>query len=339
LNLKEDSHCRYNPLTREWVVVSPHRMQRPWLGQVEKPPVETRLAYDPACYLCPGNARAGGVHNPHYAHTFVFDNDFPGLLSNVAEGELNVNGLFVARSERGVCRVLCFSPRHDLTLADMDVAEIRLVIEAWVQQYQALGSIEFVQHVQIFENKGAMMGASNPHPHCQIWATQHLPNEPNKEQVSLGDYWDRHATCMLCEYRALEQAAGERLVVENEYFIALVPFWAMWPFETLVLSKRHVTALDVLDEAERSALADLLKRLTQGYDRLFEAPFPYSMGFHQRPTDGQSHPEWHLHAHYYPPLLRSATVRKFMVGFEMLGTPQRDMTPEAAAERLRRCSA
>lgn len=338
-NLNEDPHRRYNLLTREWVVVSPHRTQRPWLGQVEKPPAETLLAYDPACYLCPGNARAGGVHNPTYAHTFVFDNDFPGLLSNVAAGELDVNGLLVARSERGVCRVLCFSPRHDLTLAEMDVEEIRLVVEAWVQQYQELGSIKFVQHVQIFENKGAMMGASNPHPHCQIWATQHLPNEPHKEQVSLGDYWDRHTTCMLCEYLALEQTVGERLVVENEHFIALVPFWAMWPFETLVLSKRHVTALDVLDEAERSALADLLKRLTICYDRLFEAPFPYSMGFHQRPTDGQSHPEWHLHAHYYPPLLRSATVRKFMVGFEMLGTPQRDITPEAAAERLRRCGA
>ncbi len=334
-NLKEDAHGRYNPLTREWVVVSPPRTQRPWLGQVEKPLEETRRAYDPACYLCPGNARAGGVRNPAYTHTFAFDNDFPGLLPNVSEGALDVDGLLVARSERGVCRVLCFSPRHDLTVAEMAVEDIRQVVNAWVQQYQELGTLDFVEYVQIFENKGAMMGASNPHPHCQIWATQHLPNEPAKEQLSLGDYWARHTRCLLCDYLALEQAAGERLVVENEHFVALVPFWAIWPFETLVLSKGHATALDTLDNAERFALADLLKRLTVCYDRLFESPFPYSMGFHQRPTDGQPHSEWHLHAHYYPPLLRSATVRKFMVGFEMLGTPQRDITPEMAAARLR----
>lgn len=316
-------------------MVSPHRTQRPWLGQVEKPPVETRLAYDPACYLCPGNVRASGARNPAYTHTFVFDNDFPGLWPNVPEGGLDVDGLMVAQTERGICRVVCFSPRHDLTVAEMAVDDIRRVVDAWVQQYCELGAIDFVNHVQIFENKGAMMGASNPHPHCQIWATQSLPNEPAKEQTSFSHYRDARATCLLCDYLVLEQAAGERQVVENEHFAALVPFWAIWPFETLVLSKRHVTGLDALDDTERSALADLLKRLTMRYDRLFEAPFPYSMGFHQRPTDGRPHPEWHLHAHYYPPLLRSATVRKFMVGFEMLGTPQRDITPETAAERLR----
>jgi UDPglucose--hexose-1-phosphate uridylyltransferase len=334
-NLKEHPHRRYNPLTREWVLVAPHRTQRPWLGQVEKTTPETRSTYDPACYLCPGNTRAGGVRNPVYTGTFVFDNDFPALLSDTPAGGLDERGLIVARSEPGICRVVCFSPRHDLAIPRMNVPDIRRVVDVWVEQYHALGALPVINYVQIFENCGAMMGASNPHPHCQIWANANLPNEPAKEQTALSDYLTAGDTCLLCDYLALEQASGERLVCENDHFWAGVPFWAIWPFETMVIGKRHVTDLGGLTNDERDGLADILKRLTTRYDNLFEVSFPYSMGFHQRPTDGQLHPEWHLHAHFYPPLLRSATVRKFMVGYEMLGTPQRDITAETAAGRLR----
>jgi UDPglucose--hexose-1-phosphate uridylyltransferase len=337
-NLNEHPHRRYNPLIREWIVVSPHRTQRPWLGQVEKVAPEVRPEYDPTCYLCPGNARAGGARNPAYTGTLVFDNDYPALLPDTPEGELNQGGLIVARSEPGRCRVVCFSPRHDLAIARMDVPTIRQVVDVWVEQYLALGALPFINHVQIFENRGAMMGASNPHPHCQIWANANLPNEPAKEQAALSDYRSAHGDCLLCNYLALEQSAGERLVCENDHFWAGVPFWAIWPFEMMLISKRHVTGLDGLADGERDGLADILKRLTTRYDNLFEVSFPYSMGFHQRPTDGQPHPEWHLHAHFYPPLLRSATVRKFMVGYEMLGTPQRDITAETAAGRLREVS-
>ena len=341
LDLKAHPHRRFNPLAREWVLVSPHRTQRPWLGQVEKLATESEPSYDPNCYMCPGNTRATGARNPLYTATFVFDNDYPALLAGSPAGEVREdghaqpNGLLVAASERGICRVVCFSPRHDLTLGKMDQAGLRAVVDVWAEQYRELGALPFVNHVQIFENRGAIMGASNPHPHCQIWANEHLPNEPAKELGALGAYQAAHGSCLLCDYVTLERHQGERLVTENDHFSALVPFWAVWPFETMLIARRHITGLDGLTDAERDGLADILKRLTTRYDHLFEVSFPYSMGFHQRPTDGKPHPEWHLHAHFYPPLLRSATVRKFMVGYEMLATPQRDITAETAATRLR----
>jgi UDPglucose--hexose-1-phosphate uridylyltransferase len=334
-DLKQHPHRRYNPLTREWVLVSPHRTARPWQGQVEEITPKAQPVYDPACYLCPGNARAGGVRNPAYTSTFVFENDFAAMHPETPTGELNESGLLVARSEPGICRVVCFSPRHDLTLARMDATDIRQVVDTWAEQYLELGRLPFINSVQIFENRGAMMGASNPHPHGQIWANASLPNETAKELAALGDYRAAHRTCLLCDYLALEQKAEERLICQNEHFFIVVPFWAVWPFETLVLSKRHVTGLDELSAVERDGLAEILKQVTTRYDNLFRVSFPYTMGFHQRPTDGQPHRECHLHAHFYPPLLRSSQVRKFMVGYEMLGTPQRDITAESAASRLR----
>ncbi len=333
LSLSNQPHRRLNPLTGEWVLVSPHRTQRPWLGQVEKVSPEIQPAYDPGCYLCPGNARAGGVRNPQYTSTFVFDNDFAALLPNTPREEQNERGLLVAQGEPGVCRVICFSPRHDLTLARMSQAEIRQVMDVWAAQYLELAACPGISYVQVFENRGSMMGASNPHPHCQLWATVDVPNEPAKEQRCMREYALQKSACLLCDYMELE-AQGERLIFGNQHFMVAVPFWAVWPFETLVISKRHVADLAALAAAERDALARVLRRITAIYDRVFEAPFPYTVGFHQRPTK-EEHPEWHLHAHFYPPLLRSATIRKFMVGFEMLGSPQRDITPEHAAARLR----
>jgi UDPglucose--hexose-1-phosphate uridylyltransferase len=328
-------HRRFNGLTGEWVLVSPHRTERPWQGQTERPPAEGVPAYDPACYLCPGNARAGGRRNPAYTGTFVFDNDFAALLPDTPPRALEREGLLRAESERGRCRVVCYSPRHDLTLARLDHAAVRRVVDVWAEQQRELGAVSWVRHVQIFENRGAQMGASNPHPHGQIWADERLPVEPAKELRRQREHLAERGTCLLCDYLALELREGERIVCLNEQFVALVPFWAVWPFETLVLPRAHRGALPELDGAERDGLADILGRLTRRYDRLFDVPFPYSMGFHQSPTDDAPHPEWHLHAHFYPPLLRSATVRKFMVGYELLAQPQRDLTAERAAERLR----
>ncbi|HYO51153.1 MAG TPA: UDP-glucose--hexose-1-phosphate uridylyltransferase [Chloroflexia bacterium] len=328
-------HRRYNPLTREWVLVSPHRNQRPWQGQVEQPAPDIRPAYDPTCYLCPGNPRAGGMTNPHYESTFVFTNDFAALLPDTPEASYDTGGIMVAESESGTCRVVCFSPRHDLTLAEIDPDSLCAVVDTWVAQYEELAVQPSINYVQIFENRGAMMGASNPHPHGQIWATEHLPLHVAREQEAQLDYYTAHNRTLLSDYLALELEDGARIVCENHHFVALVPFWAVWPFETLIISRRPVGTLPDLNQAERTALADILKRLTTRYDNLFKVSFPYSMGFHQRPTDGQEHPEWHLHAHFYPPLLRSATVRKFMVGYELLAEPQRDITPETAAECLR----
>ena len=333
--LNDYPHRRYNPLTEEWVLVSPHRTQRPWQGQTEPKSVPTTVAYDPECYLCPGNERAGGKRNPRYATTFVFENDFAALLPDVPQQQVDSAGLLVAESESGICRVACFSPNHGLTLARMSVTEIIAVVDLWVAQYKELGAEPRINSVQIFENRGALMGASNPHPHCQIWASESLPNELCKEKDSQLRHAERHQSCLLCDYLKIET---ERIVCSNDNFVAVVPFWAIWPFEIMLLSRNHVTGLDELNADEGAALADILKRITTRYDNLFNTPFPYTMGFHQRPTDGEAHPSFHLHAHFYPPLLRSAKVRKFMVGFELLGTPQRDITPEAAAERLRSLS-
>ena len=334
-DLKEHPHRRFNPLTREWILVSPHRNQRPWLGQVEKVAAEVPPAYDPACYMCPGNTRAAGQRNPKYEDNLVFDNDYPALLAGTPEGSLNDGGLMTARSESGICRVVCFSPRHDMTVARMQPHELRRVVDLWTEQYEELGALPFINYVQIFENRGAMMGASNPHPHGQIWASASIPNETSKEQLALHAYQAAHESCLLCDYLTKERELNQRMIFENRHFSALVPFWAIWPFETLVIPRRHLSSMSDLSSEERDGLADILKRLTARYDHLFDVSFPYSMGFHQCPTDGQVHPEWHLHAHFYPPLLRSATVRKFMVGYEMLGTPQRDITAEATAARLR----
>jgi UDPglucose--hexose-1-phosphate uridylyltransferase len=333
--LQQLAHRRFNPLTREWVLVSPHRTERPWLGKVEKLPPAGQPRYDPNCYLCPGNSRAGGVRNPDYANTFVFDNDYPALLPNAGDASMDELGLIVAQAEAGICRVVCFSPRHDLTIPRMSPSELRAVVDVWVDQYKSLAKIAWIRHIQIFENRGSLMGASNPHPHCQIWANASMPNEPAKEQAALRAYYGGRNSCLLCDYLQLELRLGERLVCQNDAFVVVVPYWAVWPFETLLLSKRHLGEMSELSARERDLLGDILKQITIRYDNLFEVPFPYSMGFHQRPMDGQSHPESHFHAHYYPPLLRSATVQKFMVGYEMLATPQRDITAETAATRLR----
>ena len=285
--------------------------------------------------MCPGNKRSTGHVNPGYKNIFVFDNDFPALLPEGEPASFNENNLLIAETETGICRVLCFSPLHDLTLSGMEVPDIRAVVDCWADQFVELGANPEIRYVQIFENRGATMGASNPHPHGQIWSSASIPNIPKTEQESQAAYREANASCLLCDYYRLEAAAGERVVVENQHFLAVVPFWAVWPFETMILSKRHVGSMDEFDSQERDALSGILKRLTTRYDNLFQTSFPYSMGFHQRPTDGEQHPEWHFHSHFFPPLLRSATVRKFMVGFELLGMPQRDITAETSAERLR----
>ncbi|MFZ0547158.1 MAG: UDP-glucose--hexose-1-phosphate uridylyltransferase [Candidatus Promineifilaceae bacterium] len=333
---KEHPHRRFNPLTGDWVLVSPHRMKRPWQGQVERVPPDNRPPYDPTCYLCPGNARAGGVRNPDYKTTFVFKNDFAALLPDTPEA-VGRETLLQSESVSGVCRVICFSPRHDLTLPEMELADIRRVVDAWGSQTAELGAQ--YQWVQVFENKGAVMGSSNPHPHGQVWAEDILPNEARKEDERQRKYFYKNGRPLLMDYAMLEEAQEERLVLANDDWLAVVPFWAVWPFEVLLMPRRHVLRMPDLDDRERDRLADILKRLLTRYDALFETSFPYSMGWHGAPfgrssENGEAH--WQLHAHFYPPLLRSATVKKFMVGYEMLAEAQRDLTAEQAAERLRR---
>jgi UDPglucose--hexose-1-phosphate uridylyltransferase len=332
LDLKTAPHRRLNPLTGDWVLVSPHRTQRPWQGQTEAPAPEHRPAYDPQCYLCPGNERAGGIRNPAYSSTFVFANDFAALQPTSDESHLR-DGLLQADAESGECRVVCFSPRHDLTLAQMDLDALGKVVDLWVDQFRELDDAGY-GYVQIFENRGAMMGASNPHPHGQIWASRFIPNEIHKELVRQTEYWHSTGRTLLADYWDQEERLGERVVSQNGHFAAVVPFWAVWPYEVLVLAKRPVEGWIEMTPEERSGLAAILSEVVTRYDNLFQTSFPYSMGFHPRPHGHR--PGWHFHAHFYPPLLRSATVRKFMVGYEMLGMPQRDITPEAAAERLRK---
>jgi UDPglucose--hexose-1-phosphate uridylyltransferase len=330
-------HRRWNPLKREWVLVSPHRTQRPWQGQTEPVAAPPALSYDPGCYLCPGNTRAGGHQTPAYTGTYVFENDFAALnpTATLAHMDVEAAGLLQAESERGVCRVICFDPRHDLTLATMDLPSIRRVIDTWTEQSAELAARPDIGYVQVFENRGAMMGASNPHPHGQVWATEHLPNEPAAELIAQREYHAEHHRDLLSDYLRLELQQGDRIVAQNSTWTALVPFWAVWPFELMLLPNRRLATLDELTADERDGFAAILQQVTSGYNLVFDTPFPYSMGLHPAPSDGQQHPEWHLHAHFFPPLLRSATVRKFMVGFELLGSPQRDITPESAALTLR----
>lgn len=328
-------HRRYNPLINEWVLVSPHRTARPWQGERESPRPAPLPVHDRNCFLCPGNSRAHGSCNPDYRGVFIFDNDFPALLKSAPSAAFEKDGLLLSHSERGACRVVCFSPRHDLTLARMDTGTIRDVLNAFTAEFNKLGELPWVRHVQIFENRGDVMGASSPHPHAQIWATETLPTEPAKELAACTEYTQQRGTCLLCDYLRLELKETQRIVCMNGSFVALVPFWAVWPFEVMVLPRRHICSLLLFTDQEFTDLADILKRVTSRFDNLFQAPFPYSMGFHQRPTDGAQYPELHFHVHFLPPLLRSANVRKFMVGYELLAEPQRDITPESAAERLR----
>ncbi len=332
------THRRLNILTGEWILVSPGRLKRPWLGKVEKAPSAVLPKYDPKCYLCPGNERANGEKNPDYKNTFVFDNDFSALTYNTGRFIINENNLLRAEGERGICRVVCFSPRHDLTLAEMRAKEIGEIVDVWKDEYIRLGKLADVNYVQIFENKGELMGCSNPHPHCQIWVEDSMPVEPAKEAKQIEEYRNRTGKCILCEYISLELKEKDRLVFETERFVVVVPFWAVWPFEVMVVPKNHASSLVDMTKAERDDFALALKKIVVRYDNLFEVSFPYSSGIHQAPTDGKNHDEWHLHMHFYPPLLRSASVKKFMVGFEMLANPQRDITPETAAEKLREMS-
>lgn len=330
-------HRRYNPLLREWILVSPQRTQRPWQGETTPQNTTPGVAYDPACYLCPGNTRAGGMHNPPYTGVYAFDNDYPALLpTEPLSSDPNSSPLLVAEPERGRCRVVCFHPNHSLTLARMQVQDIANVVDAWADETAALGALPYINNVQIFENRGAMMGASNPHPHCQIWATEHIPDEPLRELAALDTYRHEHdGHCLVCDYVVTEVEQAQRIVCGNEDWIAVVPYWAVWPFETLVMPRRHLGSFTELSAEERRGLAEILKAVTTRYDNLFQVSFPYTMGFHQSPTHGQGHDLMHFHAHFYPPLLRNAEIRKFMVGFEMLGEPQRDLTAETAAARLR----
>ncbi len=327
-------HRRQNLLTGDWVLVSPHRMGRPWQGETGNSAAPEALTYDPACYLCAGNTRVGGVVNPAYDGVWVFDNDFPALLGPDGEASPQADSILVTEPETGVCRVICYTPDHSKTMASMTQAEITSVVEVWTTQWKELSARPDLASVTIFENRGAMMGASNPHPHGQIWATSSVPNELAIEVERQAAWFDKNGSPLLIDYLERELADGTRILCANTSFVALVPFWAAWPFETLVLPRRPVAALDQLSAEEQADLADILRRLTASFDRLFAAPFPYTMGLHQRPTQAPA-AGFVFHMHFYPPLLRSATVRKFMVGFEMLAMAQRDLTPEAAAERLR----
>jgi UDPglucose--hexose-1-phosphate uridylyltransferase len=332
MDQNQQPHRRYNALTGDWILVSPHRTQRPWQGKQESTIRGARPAHDPNCYLCPGNERAGGAKNPDYTTTYVFTNDFAAILPN---GERSGTAGDPLRSQAvsGTCRVICFSPRHDLTLPEMPVAAIRGVVDVWAEQIEELG--RKYRWIQVFENKGDIMGCSNPHPHGQIWASDFIPNEPAKEDCQQLAHWRERRSLLLIDYLKHEEEQNERIVIQNEHWVVLLPYWATWPYETLLLPRRQVSRLPDLDHSERTSLADILKRLLTRYDNLFEVSFPYSMGWHAAPNGIGDFVHWQLHGHFYPPLLRSATVKKFMVGYEMLAEAQRDLTAEQAAQTLR----
>ena len=328
--LLSQPHRRFNALTGEWLLVSAERTSRPWLGSEEAPPAGDLPSYDPTCYLCPGNLRANGERNPNYDSTFVFTNDFAALRPDSPAATFE-DGLLRAASERGTCQVICFSPRHDLTISKMSAAQARIVVDLWAKQSEALG--KSFEWVQVFENRGSAMGASNPHPHGQIWAGSVLPREAEKEDANQRRHFEATGHSLLRDY-AEQEVGGPRDLGSDEDWLVVVPFWASWPFETLIIPRRPVSRLPDLDDRQRDLLSGRLVQLLRGYDALFDAPFPYSMGWHQAPFDGVDRPHWQLHAHFYPPLLQ-ATVRKFMVGYELLSEPQRDITAEDAADRLR----
>lgn len=336
ITFNDKPHRRFNILTGEWVQVSPNRNQRPWQGKEEiSGSGEKKPDYDPDCYLCPGNSRTGGALNEDYRSVFVFDNDFSALLPDTETEEIQDEDLLIARTERGICRVICFSPRHDVTLPEMPIEQITEIVHLWADQFRELAGKPFINYIQIFENKGEIMGCSNPHPHGQIWAQESIPDEPLKELVRQKNYFDEKNSSLLGDYLDLELGIEERLVAENEHFVVMVPFWAFWPFETLVISRRVFSGFNDMTGAEKSSLANIIQQITIRYDNLFQISFPYSAGFHPAPTDGNPHPEWHFHMHFYPPLLRSATIKKFRVGYEMLASSQRDITPEQSARILR----
>lgn len=332
--LQESPHRRYNILTGDWIKVSPHRTKRPWQGQRENSNEVKRPQHDPGCYLCPGNGRAGGEKTPPYTSTYSFVNDFSALLPETAGGEINTP-FFKAQSERGICKVICFSPRHDLTIPLMDVKDIEKVIELWQGEYRDLSKQDFINHIQIFENHGAAMGCSNPHPHGQIWADEFIPDLPARELEKQKEYFEKNGSPLLIDYLKEERKSGERIVAENDGFTALVPFWAVWPYETMILPRTQIDSVDNLTQKQVGELASLMKTLGIRYDNLFQTDFPYSMGVHQKPTDGGEYPWVTFHMHYFPPLLRSAEVKKFMVGYEMMAMAQRDITAESSAAILR----
>lgn len=333
-DLQNYSHKRFNILTGEWVLVSPHRAKRPWQGQSEAVTNEVRPAYDEACYLCAGNTRINGEVNPSYKDVFVFTNDFAALQNDSKSFKIE-DGLLVAQSEQGICKVICFSPDHSKSLADMDVDSIKKVVEAWQREYKLLGKIEGINYVQIFENKGAVMGCSNPHPHGQIWSQSTLPNEVDKKDKQQFLYYKNNNKTILGDYVSQELEKKERIIFENESFVVLVPFWAIWPFETMIIPKKAQKSIAEMTEKEAVLFAEAISVLTIAYDKLFNCSFPYSSGIHQAPTNGKNNNHWHWHMSFYPPLLRSATVKKFMVGYEMFGSPQRDITGEVAAQKLK----
>ena len=331
--LNKHPHRRYNILTGEWILVSPHRTKRPWQGKTEKNNQEKRESYDASCYLCPGNSRMGGETNPDYKGVHSFENDFPALLPNGPTDDFE-NGLLKAESETGICKVVCFSPDHSLTLPLMEVEDITKVVGLWKKEFEDLGSKENINYVQIFENKGAMMGCSNPHPHGQIWSQRSIPTEILKKSKHFKDYWNKNKSSLLGDYLKQELELNERILAKNEHSVALIPYWAVWPYEAMIIPKKQHQHIGQLNAEEEKAFAEIIKKLTIKYDNLFETSFPYSSGIHQAPTDGKEYPEWHFHMSFYPPLLRSATVKKFMVGYEMFAGPQRDITAEQAAHNL-----
>ena len=328
-------HRRKNILTGEWILVSPQRTQRPWQGEISTIPNAQNPDYDSECYLCPGNKRANGEVNPQYTGTYVFTNDFSALLPDIPTEQIQENDLLISKAERGICRVVNYSPKHNLTLAEMSENEIEQVIAIWQEEFRVLGEEPYINHVQIFENKGSIMGNSNPHPHCQIWAQESIPMETQKELKQFKAYSSRKKRGLLTDYLKLELRLKDRLVFENASFVVVVPYWAIWPYETMIIPKRRISNILQLKSDERKDYAGAIKAVTVKYDNLFNTSFPYSAGLHQAPTDNRQHNEWHFHMHFYPPLLRSAQIKKFMVGYEMLAEPQRDITPEESARTLR----